>query len=124
MAQHGIDGDALGRVVREQLVEDVHALGARVRDQLRDARGLLFREVEVEVRGADGVFVPLESERIFCLVSNNFLRRGGDGYDVLRDSAIDAYDFGPVLADSVVAYLAAHSPVAPQREGRISRLDE
>jgi len=79
---------------------------------------------QVEVRGADGVFAPLESERIYRLVSNNFLRRGGDGYDVLRDSAIDAYDFGPVLADSVVAYLAAHSPVAPQREGRISRLDE
>lgn len=78
----------------------------------------------VEVRGGDGVYVALESDRLYRLVSNNFLRRGGDGYDVLRDNAIDAYDFGPVLADAAVAYLAAHSPVAPHREGRISRLDE
>ncbi|MDA0230545.1 MAG: hypothetical protein O3B21_10190 [Proteobacteria bacterium] len=57
-------------------------------------------------------------------MSNNFLRRGGDGYVVLRDNAIEAYDFGPVLADSAVAYLNARSPVAPKLEGRISRADE
>ena len=57
-------------------------------------------------------------------MSNNFLRRGGDGYDVLRDNAIDAYDFGPVLADAAVAYLAEHSLVAPHREGRISQVEE
>ena len=54
-------------------------------------------------------------------MSNDFLRRGGDGYDVLRDKALDAYDFGPVLADAAVAYLAAHSPIAPRLEGRIGQ---
>ena len=78
----------------------------------------------VEVRGADGTYAPLDEARLYRLVSNNFLRRGGDGYDVLRDNAIDAYDFGPVLADSAVAYLAQRSPVSPQLEGRISRADQ
>ena len=39
-------------------------------------------------------------------------------------NAIDAYDFGPVLADSAVTYLAARSPVAPQLEGKTSRADQ
>jgi 5'-nucleotidase/UDP-sugar diphosphatase len=78
----------------------------------------------VEVRGTDGTHAPLDEARLYRVVSNNFLRRGGDGYDVLRDNAINAYDFGPVLVDSAVAYFAEHSPVAPQLEGRISRADQ
>jgi 5'-nucleotidase len=76
----------------------------------------------VTVRGADGIFAPLDEARIYRLVSNNFLRRGGDGYDVLRDHAIDAYDFGPVLADAAIAYLGEHAPIAPRLEGRIKQL--
>ncbi len=78
------------------------------------------RVVSAEVRGSDGKFAPLDKARIYRLVSNNFLRRGGDGYNVLRDKAIDAYDFGPVLADAAVAYLATHAPIAPGLEGRIT----
>jgi len=99
-----------------------HVAGLRYRwDPSRPAGSRVLR---VEVRGADSTYAPLADERIYRLVSNNFLRRGGDGYEVLRDNAIDAYDLGPVLADAAVAYLAAHSPIAPQREGRISRHEE
>ena len=72
------------------------------------------------MRGSDGAFALLDPARVYRLVSNNFLRRGGDGYDVLRDAAIDPYDFGPVLADAAVAYFAIHAPLAPRRESRIS----
>ena len=99
-----------------------HVAGLRYRwDPSRPAGSRVLR---VEVRGADSTYAPLADERIYRLVSNKFLRRGGDGYEVLRDNAIDAYDFGPVLADAAVAYLAAFSPIAPQREGRISRHGE
>ena len=73
----------------------------------------------VAVRDAGGVYAPLDEARIYCPVSNNFLRRGGDGYEVLRDQARNPYDFGPVLADAAVAYFAGYSPVAPRLEGRI-----
>ena len=76
----------------------------------------------VTVRGADGIFALLDEARIYRLVSNNFLSRGGGGYDVLRDHAIDAYDFGPVLADAAIAYLGEHAPIAPRLEGRIKQL--
>ena len=85
------------------------------------ARAAGQRVVSVKVLGTDGAYAPLASARIYRLVSNNFLRRGGDGYDVLRDHALDAYDFGPVLADAAVAYLAEHSPIAARIEGRITR---
>jgi 5'-nucleotidase/UDP-sugar diphosphatase len=85
------------------------------------ARAEGSRVVSAEVRGADGAYAPLDPARVYRLVSNNFLRRGGDGYAVLRDSAIEAYDFGPVLADAAVDYLASHSPIAPRAEGRIQR---
>lgn len=74
---------------------------------------------QVAVRGADGAYAPLDEARLYRVVSNNFLRRGGDGYNVMRDKAHDAYDFGPVLADAAVAYIGTHSPIAPSLEGRI-----
>lgn len=88
-------------------------------DAMRPAGERLGR---VMVRGADGTYAPLDEARIYRVVSNNFLRRGGDGYDVLRDHAIDAYDFGPVLADAAIAYLGEHAPIAPRLEGRIKQL--
>ena len=68
---------------------------------------------EVTVGGA-----PLDPERMYGVVSNSFLRGGGDGYTMLRE-AEDAYDFGPLLADVVAEYLAARGPYAPYTDGRI-----
>jgi 5'-nucleotidase len=94
--------------------------GLRYRwDPARPAGARLGR---VEVRGRDGVYAPLDVARVYRLVSNNFLRRGGDGYDVLRDNARNAYDFGPVLADAAVAYFASHAAIAPRLEGRIGQV--
>jgi hypothetical protein len=41
------------------------------------------------------------------------------GYTVLRDSAIDPYDFGPGLDDALAAYVRANSPVRVPTDGRI-----
>jgi 5'-nucleotidase len=53
-------------------------------------------------------------------VTNDFLRRGGDGYVVLRDQVLEAYDTGPLLEEVVAAHLAAQSPLAPRTDGRIA----
>lgn len=77
------------------------------------------RIVSVELRGADGGYAPLDPNAVYKLATNEFLRRGGDGYAVFRDRAVDSYDFGPGLEDTVAAYIQARNPVRAALEGRI-----
>jgi 2',3'-cyclic-nucleotide 2'-phosphodiesterase/3'-nucleotidase/5'-nucleotidase len=82
------------------------------------------RIVSVHVKQADGTYEPIDPEAVYKLTSNDFMRKGGDGYSVFADNAIDPYDAGAVLADAVAEYIGAHSPVSPVVEGRITKLDK
>jgi 5'-nucleotidase len=72
------------------------------------------------VREGDG-WVPIDPARIYGVVTNNYMRGGGDGYRMFATDAQNAYDFGPDLADLLAAYLGARSPFAPALDGRIAR---
>lgn len=72
------------------------------------------RITEVLVNGA-----PLDMEKVYGVVSNNYVRNGGDGYDMFK-TADDAYDYGPDLADVTAEFLAAKGPFSPYTDGRIS----
>lgn len=67
--------------------------------------------------------VPLDPEKVYGVVSNNYLRGGGDGYTVFVDAA-DAYDFGPDVADVLADYLAENSPFTPMVDDRVRALVE
>ena len=54
----------------------------------------------------------------YGVVSNNYVRNGGDGYKMFRDAA-NAYDFGPDLADVVAEFMAAGGAYTPYTDGRI-----
>ncbi len=73
------------------------------------------RIVEVKVGGE-----PIDPAATYGVVTNNYVRNGGDGYRMFAD-APDAYDFGPDLADVMAEYMAANSPAAPAVEGRIMK---
>lgn len=77
------------------------------------------RVVEVTV-DEGGTWAPLDPARVYGVVSNNYVRRGGDGYGMFVDAA-NAYDFGPDLADVTAEFLAANSPFTPYTDGRITR---
>lgn len=62
----------------------------------------------------------LDPEAVYTVVTNDFVRNGGDGYAVFAENAIDPYDFGKPLDQVVAEYITANSPVAPDVEGRIS----
>ncbi len=64
-------------------------------------------------------WVPINPEARYRIVSNDFLHSGADGYGVFVKKAMNAYDFGPDLAEVVAEYLAAHSPYTPSLDGRI-----
>ncbi|EAQ04852.1 Ser/Thr protein phosphatase/nucleotidase, putative [Pseudooceanicola batsensis HTCC2597] len=65
-------------------------------------------------------FVPIDPEKTYLAVTNNYVRNGGDGYSMFRD-AENAYDFGPDLADVTAEYLAEQGPYAPYTDGRITQ---
>ncbi len=69
---------------------------------------------DVTVGGA-----PLDMDKVYGVVSNNYVRNGGDGYAMFKDAA-NAYDFGPDLADVTAEYLAANAPYKPFTDGRIT----
>jgi 5'-nucleotidase/UDP-sugar diphosphatase len=72
------------------------------------------RVSDVMVGGA-----AIEMDKVYGVVSNNYVRNGGDGYDMFRDAA-NAYDFGPDLADVTAEYLAENAPYKPYTDGRIA----
>ena len=63
--------------------------------------------------------MALDMGKMYGVVSNNYVRGGGDGYKMFRD-AQDAYDFGPDVADVLAKYLAEQGPYAPYTDGRIA----
>jgi 5'-nucleotidase len=77
------------------------------------------RIVGVEVQG-EGGWTPIDPEAVYGVVTNNFMRRGGDGYALFRDNGRNAYDYGPNLEDVVIAYLQANSPYNPALQGVIT----
>ncbi|MDY7042273.1 MAG: 5'-nucleotidase C-terminal domain-containing protein, partial [Chloroflexota bacterium] len=81
------------------------------------------RIVSVEVKNADGTYSPIDLNAVYKVAANNFMRGGGDGYDVFADNAIDPYDAGPLLADALAEYIEANSPVSPAVEGRITKTE-
>lgn len=63
---------------------------------------------------------PLDTNKMYKVVTNDFMRRGGDSYTVFRDHAVAPYDFGPALDEALADYFRANSPVTPVIEGRIT----
>ncbi|WP_170473017.1 bifunctional metallophosphatase/5'-nucleotidase [Ruegeria arenilitoris] len=78
------------------------------------------RIVEVLVAKGDG-FEPIDPEATYLVVTNNYVRNGGDGYKMFEGDDKNAYDFGPDLADVTAEYLAENAPYQPYLDGRIKQ---
>ncbi|SHK06480.1 5'-nucleotidase [Shimia gijangensis] len=67
-----------------------------------------------------GAWGPIDPAKTYTLVSNNYVRGGGDGYKMFR-SAENAYDYGPDLADVLAEYMAKNAPYTSYTDGRITQ---
>lgn len=76
------------------------------------------QSVEVDQNGS---WAPLDIKATYGVVSNNFIRGGGDGYKMFRQ-ATDVYDFGPDVADIVADFLAKNPNYQTSVEGRINQM--
>jgi 5'-nucleotidase len=77
------------------------------------------RVSDVQVLVGDDAWGPIDPAAVYKVVSNNYVRGGGDGYRMFVDAA-NAYDFGPDLADVTAEYMAKMGPVSPMTDGRIT----
>ena len=75
---------------------------------------------DVQVLVGGDAWAPIDPAANYLVVSNNYVRQGGDGFSVFIDAA-KAYDFGPDLADVVAEFLAANAPYQPYLDGRITK---
>ncbi|MDM7458104.1 MAG: 5'-nucleotidase C-terminal domain-containing protein [Paracoccus sp. (in: a-proteobacteria)] len=69
----------------------------------------------------DGEWQPIDPAASYGVATNNYMRGGGDGYDVFAERGRNAYDFGPDLAEIVADYMAqAQDGYQPVLDGRIT----
>jgi len=61
----------------------------------------------------------IDLEAVYGVVSNNYVRNGGDGYAMFKDAA-NAYDYGPDLAEVMAAFMAEDGAYTPYTDGRIT----
>lgn len=74
---------------------------------------------DVMVKDGDD-WAPIDETALYSLVTNDFMRRGGDGYTLFAENAKNAYDYGPGLEEVLAGYLADVGPYAPKLDGRIT----
>ncbi|MEZ5812956.1 MAG: 5'-nucleotidase C-terminal domain-containing protein [Rhizobiaceae bacterium] len=75
----------------------------------------------VEVKDGDA-WAAIDPAKMYGVVSNNFMRGGGDGYGLFASNAQNAYDYGPGLEQVVADYLANNQPYRPYLDGRITEI--
>lgn len=74
----------------------------------------------VQVQEGDA-WVPIDPARTYGVVTNNFVRGGGDGYELFGSNAQNAYDFGPPLEQVVADFIAKQGGTyTPYTDGRIT----
>ena len=83
------------------------------------------RIVSVDVLNKEtGEYEPLDPEALYYVATNDYMRNGGDGYSVFDEYAIEPYDYGTPLDEALANYIKQYSPIAPEVDGRITRIDQ
>lgn len=80
------------------------------------------RILSAEIKNTDGSYTAIDPNTIYQVVTNDFMRRGGDFYSMFANNAIDPYDTWAVMADSVMEYIQA--PEADGGLGAVVTADE
>jgi 5'-nucleotidase len=66
-------------------------------------------------------WVPIDPAKIYGVVTNNYVRGGGDGYALFGSNAQNPYDFGPPLERVLADFIAKQGGTyTPYTDGRIT----
>jgi 5'-nucleotidase/UDP-sugar diphosphatase len=76
----------------------------------------------VLVKGEGDAWVPIDEDATYTIVTNNYVRGGGDGYGTFAEGE-NPYDFGPPLEQVVAEYIAKlGGEYTPYTDGRITEI--
>jgi 5'-nucleotidase/UDP-sugar diphosphatase len=81
------------------------------------------RVKDVLVKEGDA-WVPIDPAKVYTVGTNDFMRKGGDGYALFAANAVDPYDYGPGMEEVLAEYIANNAPYQPKLEGRITVIDK
>lgn len=88
-----------------------------------DAKPAGERVIKVEVKEGDE-WVPIDPDKVYGVVTNNYMRQGGDGYSVFADNGMNPYDYGPPLEDVLAEYIAKlGGEYTPSTGDRITKVE-
>lgn len=78
------------------------------------------RVSDVLVKSEGDTWVPIDEEATYTIVTNNYVRGGGDGFGTFAEGE-NPYDFGPPLEQVVAEYIAKlGGEYTPYTDGRIT----
>ncbi|KAI7263874.1 hypothetical protein KC345_g9002 [Hortaea werneckii] len=82
------------------------------------------RIISVEIKQADGSYLPVDPAAHYILSTNSFMAGGGDFYRALAAAKADGryYELGLPDFEVLLSYLKTHDPVTSSVEGRITDL--
>jgi 5'-nucleotidase / UDP-sugar diphosphatase len=81
------------------------------------------RVSDVMVKGEGDEWVPIDEEATYTIVTNNYVRGGGDGFATFAEGD-NPYDFGPPLEQVLAEYIAKQGgEYMPSTDGRITVVD-
>lgn len=78
------------------------------------------RVTEVMISDGSGGWEALDPDKVYKVAANNYIRAGGDDFQVLKEKAINPYDAGPLDLDVVTRFIENNGPVDYEIEGRIT----
>jgi len=73
----------------------------------------------VEVADGNGGYAPIDEGKLYTVATNNFMRTGGDGYEIFEKDAEEYYDYGRPLEEALMDYMISKHPVEVVKDGRI-----
>ena len=77
----------------------------------------------MQVKGDGDTWAPIDEAATYTIVTNNYVRGGGDGYGTFAEGD-NAYDFGPPLEQVLADYIAKQGgSVTPYTDGRITVIE-
>ncbi|WP_020592741.1 5'-nucleotidase C-terminal domain-containing protein [Kiloniella laminariae] len=66
-------------------------------------------------------YLPLQPDRSYRIIVNDYMVQGGDGYNLLTNQSQKTFTQGPRMDDILADYIAAFGPVSVELEGRIAQ---